>query len=410
MNSIEKAIELIKYAYNNSPFYKEYYDANNVNIETIIDKSNIESLPIVTKDILRQNSKKIIVDKFKALKSNSIKVARTSGSTGKMIEVYWSNDDYLKSILSIWRKRKEWYGISPDSKCVVFNNSLYSGSRLLVLTEANMLNRKVLSLNKNFDSEEQLVAHIEKINEFKPDWIQIQPSIAIKLVELLQKYKIKILFKLKYLELNGEMVTTTQKNYISKNLSVPVANMYGANEVNSIALECPRGNMHLLNDNVYVELSENSSILVTSLHNKVFPIIRYDLGDIVTIKHDCDCCNQKLDIVDVINGRTMDYIILSDNNTFSPYFIIHSIERVSIILHDSIIQFKIEQKNRGEIIIYLKIRPEFNNWSETIAKETINEIYKYVSPNLLKITIKNNFIDYSNGAKFKVFIRSEANE
>ena len=84
MSSIEKAIELIKYAYNNSPFYKEYYDAHNVNIETIIEESDIESLPIITKDILQQNSKKIVVDKFKALKSNSIKVARTSGSTGPL--------------------------------------------------------------------------------------------------------------------------------------------------------------------------------------------------------------------------------------------------------------------------------------------------------------------------------------
>lgn len=407
----EKVRSIIKYAYNNSPFYKWFYDQSGVNIDALQTIDDLHDFPILTKEILQNHKDEIIVNKLKNYTSDMIQITRTSGTSGRMIEVLWDKNDYSKSILSLWRRRRKWYNILPSSKGVVFSNFIYNGSNFLPIRDVRLINKNILSVNRNFTSEKEIYFLYNQISDFSPEWMQIQPSVGLKLVDYLYKYNLSNLSSLKYIELNGEMVTNAQKKYISDFFMVPTANMYGANEVNAIAIDCPNGNMHILNDNVYVESTSDSKILVTNLHNHVMPIIRYSLEDYITIKKN-DCCMDEGEVIDGIIGRSLDYVFLNNGASISPYFIIYSIEHVGDILHKCILQFQIEQNNIGEINIYVEVKTSFRNWHSTIIDEIRNEIYKYVSEKYLKITVSindNNFFFQNGEDKFRVF-RSTINE
>ena len=100
-------------------------------------------------------------------------------------------------------------------------------------------------------------------------------------------------------ELSGEMVTDRQRRFIESAFDAVTASQYGCNEIGSIAYECPEGNLHVMDHNVYVEIEPfteqeraagTGHVIVTARHNKVMPFIRYDTGDIAGWKDvSCTC-------------------------------------------------------------------------------------------------------------------------
>ena len=148
--------------------------------------------------------------------------------------------------------------------------------------------------------------------------------------------------------------------------------MYGANEVNGIALECPNGHMHILEQNVFVDIRKdnhnNNTILVTSLKNTVTPIINYDLGDLVELDYN-DCkCGERGRIVKIISGRIVDMINIDEKHMINPYIFSFAIEKINSIFDDPILEFKILQNGNDKIIMLLKVKKEFKNWKKTIEE------------------------------------------
>ena len=124
MDEIKK---IINYAYENSQFYKELYNKSGINLELLANNEQITKyLPIVSKENLRDNLDLIVIDKFKFVKSKNIQSVYTSGSTGLMVEIKWLKDDYYKSNIELWRKRKNGTILMPIQKKLIFMG-LYIG-------------------------------------------------------------------------------------------------------------------------------------------------------------------------------------------------------------------------------------------------------------------------------------------
>ena len=74
--------------------------------------------------------------------------------------------------------------------------------------------------------------------------------------------------------------------------------MYGSEEINGIAYECPKHHMHVLEDNVFIEVKTNKGIfrhgegeaIITNLNNFGMPLIRYNQGDVIVLdNNDIQC-------------------------------------------------------------------------------------------------------------------------
>ncbi len=106
---------------------------------------------------------------------------------------------------------------------------------------------------------------------------------------------------------------------VQRAFGCPVRNSYGASEFLPIAWECPYRRLHLNSDWVILEPidqhgrpvaagTRSHSVLLTNLANRIQPLIRYDLGDAVTIA-DTPCgCGSRFPVMSV-EGRTDEALV-----------------------------------------------------------------------------------------------------
>jgi phenylacetate-coenzyme A ligase PaaK-like adenylate-forming protein len=139
----------------------------------------------------------------------------------------------------------------------------------------------------------------DQLAQFDP---QILTSYASELVSLAEQQREgRIALKLKGIWSGGETLSRRDRADIAGAFGCPVIDDYGASEFLNIAFDCGCGAMHVNRDWAILEPIDreghpvadgtpSSSVLLTNLANFIQPIIRYDLGDSVTVLTEpCDC-------------------------------------------------------------------------------------------------------------------------
>jgi phenylacetate-coenzyme A ligase PaaK-like adenylate-forming protein len=122
----------------------------------------------------------------------------------------------------------------------------------------------------------------------------------------------------------GETLTPGTRALVEAAFGCSVSNGYGSSEMISLAFECRQGSLHLNADWAVLEpVDENgkavpaghpsATVLLTNLANRVQPLIRYDLGDSITVVPDACPCGSALPRVKVV-GRTNDLLRLAAPN------------------------------------------------------------------------------------------------
>lgn len=398
---MEKLNNILKYAVTYSQYYREVINKS-VDCDNHID---INDFPVLSKNTLQNRLNDILVDKYHNSHIKMLKTVRTSGSTGQITELYWDEDDYNSSNISLWRLRQRWYGIVPTSRKIIFNSMIYNGSRIAFPPKIKYYNNKrVLGVSKFHMDDANLILYLKEMELFKPEWMLVQTSILLRIIEFLKKYDLKLPSSIRYIELNGERTPDSIRNYFNSYFNITIADMYGAIEVNAIAYECPFHHKHILKQNVFVEETHNGEILVTSLHNKAVPLIRYSLGDRVHIENEKCNCGYEGETIKIFEGRTMDRIKLINDSYMDPYVFSYCIEKTNLVLCNAIIQYKIVQFDIYNITINIVLDSKYYQWKEAIVEELKKNIDETTV--LQNINISVNVVDFVNdfgSEKFKIF-------
>ncbi len=117
----------------------------------------------------------------------------------------------------------------------------------------------------------------------------------------------------------AETLSDTGRNAVATAFGCPVIDGYGATEAPAIALSCRYGRMHQNADWILLEPIDEAgnavepgvtshSLLVTNFANRVQPIVRYDLGDRITVTPGGCPCGSPLPTIRV-EGRTDDVLL-----------------------------------------------------------------------------------------------------
>ena len=266
MNNEEKLIKMLKYVSEHNDFYK-----NRIKEYGITNPLDITQWPILTRKELQNNRHSIFSDGYRTqYLCHQLLLTASSGTTGHPIGVYWDHRDYYNSMMSLWRKRKAWYSISPSDKRIMFTlshtNKVNRLDEVLSLETSNRLMFNAASLT----SENAYNAVIKYILDFQPKWIYIQPFILEQLIYYFKKSGVKCPNSLKHIESVGEVLNDELRNKVQDFFGISIVNLYGSEEHGGIAYECPNGAMHVLDENVYVE----AGALITNINNHAFPLIR----------------------------------------------------------------------------------------------------------------------------------------
>lgn len=352
---MDNMLEFAKKAYNNIPMYARKYEVK--------EDVTFEDFPLIEKNyVISQESGAIAPDAIMLYYHDKLLKCRTSGSTGKYMEIYWKKSDYMKSMLPLWKLRKEYYGICPNDKmCYFYTLTSIGDNEVDIKYDKNT--RGYSKSNLSMDKLKEI--YLDML-EYEPKWLLLQPSMAILLCQCVEKFDLPIMKSVRYIEMSGEILSDKVRKWTKRVFAnCTIANQYGANEFNSIAYECPYGNMHINTSNVYVECingndDEKEGLLyITSKTNTAMPLIRYGIGDRGYIDCDTICkCGKKRPILNLTSGRANDIIITSSGERKTAYVLVRAIDCVNYMYEGIIKQFQIVQNSVEDFIVKLVVDDE----------------------------------------------------
>lgn len=344
---VKKIRVLVKYAYENVPFYHKLLIESNIKPTDIKTLKDMEKIPVTTRKVAREH--------FSEMLSRRVNKARctthtTSGSTGLPLTVVI--DDYGKDFRSAVSLRQflECGGRLRDRQVQLrpaASSALSETRGKPIYERIGLLRMESIPLR---DISDSLVSFLKA---YEPDIMVGNPSTYQLLCEIMRgEINPRIVFS------TGEILSKECRDLIISAFGAQVIDSYGCTEAWDVAWECPDecNGYHINADAVLVEFlkdgetavaGEEGEIIVTNLFNYAMPFIRYAVGDVGVKVDDSPICGRTLPLMDVIKGRSGDFIVLPDRRKLSPAFI-------DLNPFNNVREFRIVQEREDLLEIWLK--------------------------------------------------------
>src|SRR5699024_8551139 len=345
----------------NVPYYQKLVSKNLVP-EEINSWEDFLKIPIQNRAYVRDN-----ISEFSDMTRQADKYVTTGGSTGTPLKYpSWKEEATLYES-SVWYARS-FYNIKRSDRMF----RLWGHSHTLGTGLTRLKNQIKFSIGlpligfKRFSaydlSEERLREAGKQIIEFKPDYI-IGYSKAINILARVNEDRKSEFHRLNLKAVMGAaegFENESDIEYISSIFGLPVGMEYGSIEANLMANTHPDGTFKVswrknLIESVdeYGESSNQGRILITTLYNRAFPLIRYELGDIIS---GCEKNGISVYTFKEIKGRDNDFLILEDGTPIHSEGITHAIK-----FSEKIAAYQIRYTKDKVYTIYVRSNEKVND-------------------------------------------------
>lgn len=400
--SVQRAANQARFAFAHSPFYRELYSSHGITAADLADEGSFPHLPLVDKAHLRDNFKAIVTSQ--ATPANS-SVSKTGGSTGLPLHIL--RDHRFPARALEWRLF-HWWGVHAWENRGIVTRHMLTGMRRRLHAIAWLPTRRV-----------QLDAfQITDMNvtEFARRWNRLRPAVLVgygggvlDLVQRLQRLGLS-LHPPRAIAVTAAPLLPGTRREIERALAAPVYDHYRSAEVPWIAGEChEQQGLHVFTDVRHVEILDSDdnpqrpggegSVIVSDLTNRVFPILRYRLGDISSLRPDPCECGRSLPRLGAISGRTSDAVRLPDGTTIAGA-LGHIFDAFPLSIH----QFEIEQA--ADYAITLRCIPSPRANSDAGIADATGKL-REATRGMVPITVERVGTIPQVGGKMR-FIRSAA--
>lgn len=348
-----KLNNFLTFSVEKSVWYKSYKDKS-FSVFPILEK----------KDLL------INLDKIKTLKDSEGIISLTGGTTGASMKVIYTKEDMQErfAILDHFRaqhgyelgKKTAWF----SGKNLVTQEDIEKG----ICSHYDFINKirfysTFLINEKNFD------VYWNSLNEFQPEFLVGFPSSVYEICQIAKSRELKYTGKAKVFFPTAETVLPEHRQVISEVLGCKLVDQYASSEGAPFILECSANHLHIhpltgifevVSDDL--QPAQSGQILVTSFTTHGTPLIRYKIGDSVTLADSAKqcACGSIFPLVENIEGRTNDYILSPTHGKVNLGNISNSTKDIKGILC-----FQLIQNELNHIDIKLIVNKEFNNMQES---------------------------------------------
>lgn len=389
----KKLKKLIKYSYDNVPYYKELFDKNNIKVEEINTIEDLEKIPLLTKDIVKREKEKLI---SKKINKSDLLLHQTGGSTGKPAKFYFDKLEAAKeqAFVRYIYERIGYQNTNKKNKVIQFSDSILVREEQEI--NKNCFYKKYPGQNKwyfsytniTIDTIDDIMNALSNIN---PDWIISFPSCIYQLAQcLLESNKKYNLNSLKGIIFSSETLYPLQFKVIKKVFKTKFLHVYGHTEHAAMAGTCENKLIFHMEPfygiSEFIECDNNKKELVaTGFNNLGMPLIRYKTEDLFILSDEkCDC-DREFQIISSIEGRRSDFLYLKNGSKVPDIFCDFVTGDKGNWL-EQILRFRIIQKEIGICIIqYIPI----NNFIDFIKleKEIKEEVETYFN-NQMEIKVQ----------------------
>ena len=275
--------ELLKntliHAYENIPYYTETFNQIEFNPFKFQNESELQKIPLLDKEKIRKNFVKLQNPNFP---SKKLKLHTTSGSTGEKLKFFQPKELTHTINAAFIYRFYALHDIKPKDRRVTIGGRRFT-------------NKPPYWSYNRFENQLLLSSHhlnhitgrdyIEKINEYKPVFIQGHPNSILYLANLIMNGEAKLSVPIKIIFTTGETLIEDNRSIIEHAFKTGVFQQYGSGESCFSAQETPDRVGYMLNyEHGYVEMigdGKYKEVIATSFQNKAMPFIRYRIGDLV---------------------------------------------------------------------------------------------------------------------------------
>jgi phenylacetate-CoA ligase len=360
----ERLDELARHAAEHSPFWRERLPRGPV---------RLEELPVMTKADLMDRFDDIVTDRRlrlsdllvhleriddDALYLGEHRVMTSSGSSGrKAVFVYdrpgWS------ICAGMFLRRSAWHGVTPR----IPRNRL---AMVWGASPTHMSRRGAQSLDVGIHRlcrlgvTQPLPELVARLNEFQPTHLSAYPSIAAQLAE--EQLAGRLRLRLRGLMTNSEPLSPELRERLELAFGVPPYDFYATTE-GLYGCECLEGSMHLFDDQCIVENVDDDGdpvppgetgtrLLVTNLFNRVQPLIRFEITDVVAVDPEPCACGRSLTRLRSLEGRAEEVLRLGGVT-------VHPLQFAVVTADPDVREFQVVQEGEA-----LRLRVALRNGSD----------------------------------------------
>jgi len=366
-------VEHLKRSAQTVPYYRERVDAAQIN-----SADDLKRFPVLSKAEVREAGERLIADDLRG----EVFTMETGGSTGEPLRFFTHRNRESSQIAARLRGRW-WWGVPPGLRETQFWGSpieLCKSGTLRTLAE-RLMGFQLLSA---FNLNDQTMAEFRHALEGgRADLVHGYPTV-------LARYA-------RFLEARGEdlsstdirLVVATAENLLPEDAAdirrvfhAPVANEYGCREGAVIAHDSPEG-LHLMHDAVHLEVMDpdlqpldpgiRGEAILTNLHARACPLIRYRLGDLVRLDPDPPQGSVPHPRLLELSGRTTDSLVKDDGSRVHGLALIYILRELPGVEH-----FRCIQKTQGSLRIEIVPGPTFN--PNSVESGIVARVHRVLGP------------------------------
>ncbi len=321
--------ELARYAAERAPFWRERIPRG---------RFELSDLPPTTKTDLMESFDEFVTDPRLRLDEllehldgiegdelylGEYRAMTSSGSSGRKAVFVYDRAAWI-DVLTMFLRRSDWTGAGPRLPRL----------RLVMIggaSAAHMSRRGVRSLDVGvhrvlgLSVTQPLPELVARLNDFQPNHLNGYPSVVGLLAE--EQLAGRLRLRLDALFTSSEPLSPAMRARLEEAFGVRPYNFYATTE-GLYGHECPERSMHLFDDMCIVENVDEDGdpvpvgetgarLLVTNLFNRVVPLIRFEVSDLIALDPEPCPCGRSLMRVSSLEGRAEE-VLRMDGVTVHP--------------------------------------------------------------------------------------------
>ena len=316
----ERLIGVLSHAKATVPYYHDLFTSLNFDPECLRkDMRYFEDVPFLTKDILREQGRRLISSTHA---DAIVREQKTGSSTGLAATIYYDQEGLdwtaAQNIMVLgWGGKRRYH---REAHLSTLFAAMPPEAASVEAKKCFVLHRKNI-YTEGFGNQAQLRL-LEDLQNAKAVFVQGHPSSMFALARYLEKQNKTAPGLFEVFVSTGELLTAEQRVLIEKIFSARVSNRYGACEFGVMAQELATGPVDelLVSDSLVwpetidSKASEPTELVFTNLRNPVMPLIRYRMGDVGKLAER----NNGWWITDLA-GRTHDAVNINGSNYPTHY-------------------------------------------------------------------------------------------
>lgn len=317
--------DMVRHAYERVPYYRRLFDDARVKAGDIRTLADLHRIPVTTKATLRALARDEIV--ARGVNSSRLMRHESNGSTGVPLTVFRQRAEAI-TLAAVRRRARSEARIGRGLRVAIVNWRNRSASSLARTKRGSVMHKLWgVESTTRIDCALPVEEIAKQLTEAQPDVVTGYPGVLSLVAAHLGEGQTAV--RPKHVMTVSEVVTPAMRARMEHVFGAPVRDIYSCWELALVAHECGEGGTyHVCDDNLILEVlrdgqpvdaGDSGEVVGTSLNHAAMPLIRYELGDVVTRGPDRCACGSPFSTLSAIQGRVVDYFPLPDGRVLHPY-------------------------------------------------------------------------------------------